>query len=300
MIDAAAMLDPTLVLPERQAATRDNAAAGFSFAGAMAALEARAAQSLETFGVTPQLTTVSDAVAAARDRRSRAAESPQQTDAPQMRAAPKSAPAKSAPPSADAPRPTAPSAQGPAPAQQPAIPAAAPAVATTAGVTLAARQPGAAAQRAEAPIAAKLDAARPQGPKAPRAATPTASSTPAQDFAKLVARRLEAGGSAFELRLDPPALGRVEAQLKLSDAGEATLSLKFENQTALDYFTRDEAALRLALADAGYDLGGQRLAFALAENSGRRIESADAAAAIDHYEPQFSAPYSRGVVDLRA
>ena len=88
--------------------------------------------------------------------------------------------------------------------------------------------------------------------------TKPAPSANATEFAKLVAKKI-AERSTFELRLDPPDLGRIEGRLQINRENEAALILKFDNQAAFDLFSRDEAALRSALHDAGLDAEDARL-----------------------------------------
>lgn len=299
MIETAAAID-AITIPGRKPAGRDDPASGFSFAAAVGALEARAAQSLETFGAAPQQAT------------------------PAQRNAPSSASDKpaSAQPRGDAPRPedgrdpkasdaagrqTQPATKPVAtPAQQAATAAA---TASTAPTASAAPFPAAplpqpaAAQpaRAETVAAAKAAVMQSGAPKAPRAPQPPQHQPELHDFAKLLARRLEGGATKFELRLDPPELGRVEAQLKVDDKGEAVLSLKFEHKEALDLFARDASALRAALTSSGFDLGGERLSFSLSDDfaPGRANGDSTPALRAEFYEPLFLAPYSNGAVDLR-
>lgn len=301
MIEAAHMVD-AITPPGQKPAAGDDLAAGFSFAAAVGALEARAAQSLEAFGGAPQQAT------------------PEQLNA-QSSASDKPAPAQ---PGGDAPRPEAgrdPKSADPTgrqmqpatkpvatPAQQAATTAAA-ATASTAPAASAAPFPAAplpqpaAAQpaRAETVAAAKAAVMKSSAPKAPRAPQPPQHQPELQDFAKLLARRLEGGATKFELRLDPPELGRVEAQLKVGDKGEAVLSLKFEHQETLDLFARDASALRAALTSSGFDLGGERLSFSLSDDfaPGRANGESTPALRAEFYEPLFLAPYSNGAVDLR-
>ncbi len=109
---------------------------------------------------------------------------------------------------------------------------------------------------ATAPRSKPIAAARAPSVRAPQA------SSPVEQFAPILARRLLAERvSRFELRLDPPALGRIEARLDLGADGSSVVRLAFENETAFDLFRRDEAALRASLADAGLDLSAADLAF---------------------------------------
>lgn len=299
MIEAAFAIDTT-TLPAGKPAAREDVAPGFSFAAAMSALEARAAQSLETFGAAPQQSAPGKSPAAPAPSGGSSAASAR-SETPQPDAGSDGQPS-------DAGRPAQTQAKQ---AAQPAQPAAAPgqgatispatvANAAPTAAALAGRQTATQPARIETATPAKAEATKLSAPKAPRA--PRAPQPATQDFAKLLAKRLDGGATKFELRLDPPELGRVEAHLKVGDRGEAVLALKFENQTALDLFARDAGALRDVLLASGFDLGGDRLAFSLAEDTAPFDAGGSegvAAPAAEIYEPLFLAPYSRGAVDLR-
>jgi hypothetical protein len=122
-------------------------------------------------------------------------------------------------------------------------------------------------------------------------AEPRAVRSPAE-FAQLIARRLE-DSSEFELRLDPPELGRIEAKLVMGDSGAAQLTITFDNQAAYDLFARDDAALRLAFAAAGYSFGGDGLAFVL-------DEVGKAAPGDDPASPASASPYAAALTTVNA
>jgi flagellar hook-length control protein FliK len=236
----------------------------FSYAMAAARLESDAGRSLEAFGATPQKTlTVPPPSATKTALANRSAE--QQSGSSQNPAAPRVhdiAHARHAPPNQPSVRE---SLTGPssltrlhgAGVAAPPMPQMAPLAAVEAAVARAQPQSVAGAADAGKSEAAKQTAKlRPQN--APHAPKPMQD-----DFARLLASRLESGASQFDLRLDPPELGRVEARLTLGDDGKAALSLTFDNQAAFDLFARDESALRTALMQSGFDLGGGALAFSL-------------------------------------
>lgn len=143
-----------------------------------------------------------------------------------------------------------------------------------------------------------------RGETAPQTARTTETQLPQQDFARLLARRVDRATS-FELRLDPPELGRVEGRVTISDQGKTVLALKFENQTALDLFSNDQASLRTALEDAGYNLENSDLAFSLADQTDPSFAAVDfgphapAEPADASYDPVFLATFSEGAIDIR-
>ena len=119
---------------------------------------------------------------------------------------------------------------------------------------------------------------------------------PTQEFAKLLARRLDAGATQFELRLDPPSLGRVEASLRLANNDDSVLVLRFEHLATLDQFSNDQAALRTALSSSGFDLDQQQIVFEHASDTNdASVKSNDD----NQYEPLFVAPWTSGAIDIR-
>ncbi len=87
-------------------------------------------------------------------------------------------------------------------------------------------------------------------------ATPTpqsqSQSAVQESFTRLIANRLASGDTRFEVRLDPPELGRVD--IRLESGERPSLNLSFENQSSLDLFRRDEQALRALLTESGLEL----------------------------------------------
>ena len=289
MIESAA----TAQLPVRaepSAPRRDDAPA-FSFAAAVSALETNAARSLEAHGAKPEKGAAigesgSQARQAANNRYASAEHTPASTTE-------RAAPEKPVTPTlASAPQHSS----SPIAAQIPMAhaPASAIAVAPQIAAAPATLQTAAMAAKADAAAIRAADAARASATKA--ATTPTAANkpdAPTQDFAKLLARRLDAGATQFEFRLDPPSLGRVEAHLKLTDNGENVLELKFEHQTALDLFVRDEAALRNTLTSSGFSFNGEDVVFELAEDT-----NAAGFSTASLIEQSYKAPWSSGAVDI--
>lgn len=81
-------------------------------------------------------------------------------------------------------------------------------------------------------------------------------------FAKIAARHAN-GASNFEIRLDPPELGRIDGRLSVQETGKSVLTLTFDNQSAFDLFRQDEAALRSLLENAGAHSGDAELQLSL-------------------------------------
>lgn len=294
MIDSLSVL--SLPPPKRGVAAETGDAPAFSYAFASAALEAQASASLKTFGATAG----ADISAAPASNARLAATG--ETTAPRTAATPDSNPVRAE--AETAPRPRAAPAADASTLQPASIGAAATttgAAPTVAIVAAHAMQPLGLPTRAEGTARDAL--AQRAVSDAARLKAPARAAAAGVDFARLLARKLEDGATAFKLRLDPPTLGRVAARLTVGEDGRAQLALSFDNQAAHDLFRRDEAGLRVLLAAAGFDLGANDLAFSFAPQDQAPAASpalfADAVAdAVAN--AQFSADWSRGLVDLTA
>jgi chemotaxis protein MotD len=82
-------------------------------------------------------------------------------------------------------------------------------------------------------------------------------------LAVTIAARSEAGFKHFDIRLDPPELGRVDVRLTVDDAGKAQASLAVEKPQTLELLQNDSTSLERALKDAGLDLSQNGLNFSL-------------------------------------
>src|SRR5262249_2195786 len=79
--------------------------------------------------------------------------------------------------------------------------------------------------------------------------------------------RVEAGEKRFEIRLDPPDLGRIEVTLNVDSSGRATSHLVVDRADTLDLLRRDAPALERALQSAGLTTGDGALQFSLRDQS---------------------------------
>jgi flagellar hook-length control protein FliK len=91
--------------------------------------------------------------------------------------------------------------------------------------------------------------------------------------AREIVRRFDGVSTRFELRLDPPELGRVEVRLEVSRDHRVTAVVAADNPQALSELARHARDLEQALQSAGLELGENGLSFDLRE---RERESADA------------------------
>jgi len=82
------------------------------------------------------------------------------------------------------------------------------------------------------------------------------------------------GKNRFEIRLDPPELGRIEVRLDVDTDGRVTSHLIAHRAETLDLLRRDAAGLQRALEDAGLKTTDNGLQFSLRDQS------------TDHQQPQ--------------
>jgi len=113
--------------------------------------------------------------------------------------------------------------------------------------------PGAAASAATANAAAPQTAA--QTP-VPLAGVPVEIATKARD-----------GKTNFDIRLDPPELGRIEVRLNIDRDGNVTSRLIADRPDTLDLLRRDSSGLERALQDAGLKTSDNGMQFSLRDQS---------------------------------
>jgi flagellar hook-length control protein FliK len=81
-----------------------------------------------------------------------------------------------------------------------------------------------------------------------------------------IVRQVEAGNSRFQIRLDPPELGRIDVKLDVDKAGNVSARMTVERAETLDLMQRDQRSLEKALAQAGLDTSKTNLEFSLRQN----------------------------------
>jgi flagellar hook-length control protein FliK len=97
-------------------------------------------------------------------------------------------------------------------------------------------------------------------------ATATQAQTTGVTVANLpveIAARVQSGRSRFEIRLEPPELGRVDVSLDFDRNGQVTSRLVVERVETLDLLRRDAAQLERAFQDAGLKMSDSSLQFTL-------------------------------------
>jgi chemotaxis protein MotD len=94
------------------------------------------------------------------------------------------------------------------------------------------------------------------------AAMPTPSVT-INGVAIEIATQARAGKNQFDIRLDPPELGRIDVRLSVDREGRVSSHLVVDRAQTLDLLRRDAPQLERALQDAGLKTSGNGLEFSL-------------------------------------
>jgi flagellar hook-length control protein FliK len=107
----------------------------------------------------------------------------------------------------------------------------------------------------------------PSAPTAPQHAAVTTDAVTLAAVPIAIVARAEGGERKFEIRLDPPDLGRIDVQLNVDSSGRATSHLIVDRATTLDLLRRDAPALEQALQSAGLTTDSGSLQFSLRDQS---------------------------------
>ncbi|MBB4052787.1 flagellar hook-length control protein FliK [Devosia subaequoris] len=81
-----------------------------------------------------------------------------------------------------------------------------------------------------------------------------------------LARQVQDGNTRFQIRLDPPELGRIDVRLDINESGQVNARLVVEKSETLDLMQRDQRGLERALQQAGLDSSKTNLEFSLKQN----------------------------------
>jgi flagellar hook-length control protein FliK len=172
--------------------------------------------------------------------------------------------------------------QKPAAAREGDDPAPAPRIKTHADAGTPAANPAKPAradiQTPEFKIIAPLDLATAAIQPIPQSHTPApASAAPMQPAAMVpaplaglpmaIAANAQSGNSRFEIRLDPPELGRIDVRLHFHADGQVTSHLIVDRSETLDLLRRDAADLERSLQQAGLKTSDQGMQFTLRDQS---------------------------------
>ncbi|MBU1173842.1 MAG: flagellar hook-length control protein FliK [Alphaproteobacteria bacterium] len=88
-----------------------------------------------------------------------------------------------------------------------------------------------------------------------------------------IARHAMNGANRFQIRLDPPEMGRIDVQLDVDKSGAINARLTVDRPETLDLLQRDARALERALAQSGLDNQKTNLEFSLRQNPFARQDS---------------------------
>lgn len=108
-----------------------------------------------------------------------------------------------------------------------------------------------------------------------QAPTQAQSGQVATQVAAEIARNLKNGQTRFQMRFDPPELGRVEVNMRVGTDGGVHAHLIVERPETLDMFLRDQRGLERALEAAGLNADPDNLQFSLKQEGGRDFASGD-------------------------
>jgi chemotaxis protein MotD len=116
------------------------------------------------------------------------------------------------------------------------------------------------------------------------------AAVPVAGLALEIAARFQSGSSRFEIRLDPPELGRVDVRLDVDRHGQVTSRLVVEKAETLDLLRRDAPELERALQQAGLKTGDNGLQFSLRDQAfgGRAQESNGNSARLVVHDPEMA------------
>lgn len=96
---------------------------------------------------------------------------------------------------------------------------------------------------------------------------PQPAAIPLSGVAIEIAGKALAGKNRFEIRLDPPELGRIDVRLDVDRDGNVTSRLTVDRPDTLDLLRRDAAGLERVLQDAGLKTANNGLQFSLRDQS---------------------------------
>ncbi len=105
-------------------------------------------------------------------------------------------------------------------------------------------------------------------PTADTAAAATPAAIPIAGLAVEIASQAHAGKNRFEIRLDPPDLGRIDVRLDVDRDGKVTSRLIVDRPETLDILRKDAPQLERSLQQAGLKTADDALQFSLRDQSG--------------------------------
>jgi len=97
--------------------------------------------------------------------------------------------------------------------------------------------------------------------------TPTVASVPISGLPIAIAARAQAGSNQFDIRLDPPELGRIDVQLTVDGNGQVTSHVTVDRPETLTLLQSQQPQLERALEQAGLKTADNGLQFTLRDQS---------------------------------
>ncbi|MGA8497288.1 MAG: flagellar hook-length control protein FliK [Xanthobacteraceae bacterium] len=97
--------------------------------------------------------------------------------------------------------------------------------------------------------------------------TAMAATVPIAGLAVAIASRAQAGSSQFDIRLDPPDLGRIDVRLDVSHDGQVTSHVTVDRADTLQLLQNQQPQLERALEQAGLKTADNGLQFTLRDQS---------------------------------
>lgn len=94
----------------------------------------------------------------------------------------------------------------------------------------------------------------------------------ATQVAAEISRNLKNGNTRFQMRFDPPELGRVEVNMRVAADGSVQAHLIVDRPETLDMFLRDQRGLERALEAAGLKTDSNDLTFTLKDQGGQNSQ----------------------------
>jgi chemotaxis protein MotD len=95
---------------------------------------------------------------------------------------------------------------------------------------------------------------------------------PPQALGAAIARKALDGVNTFEIRLDPPELGRVDVTLEVDDSGTTRAHIRAERPEALELLQREAKGMEQALRQAGLQFDQSSLSFSLGGREDRAAQ----------------------------
>jgi flagellar hook-length control protein FliK len=142
---------------------------------------------------------------------------------------------------------------------------------------------------------------------APASPQPQATALPVAGIAVEIAAKAFEDKNRFEIRLDPPELGRIHVRLDVDRDGQVTSHITADRSDTFDMLRRDASSLERALQDAGVKTSNNGLQFSLRDQGfGRNdqpVPMHDSARIVvrdQNLDTEIVAPVYRTLTGLRA